>query len=74
MHIDAPAEERGQAGSEQAGRRVSVVVIGDGQSGLSGGYTEVHLFGHFTADGRMRRAHMATRTVPSHDSSEKGSA
>ncbi|MGW5464087.1 hypothetical protein [Streptomyces sp. NPDC003996] len=53
---------------------MSVVVIGDGQSGLSGGYTEVHLFGHFTADGRMRRAHMATRTVPSHDSSEKGSA
>lgn len=36
--------------------------------------TEVHFFGHFTADGRMRRAHMATRTVPAQDSTEKRSA
>jgi hypothetical protein len=26
--------------------------------------TEVHLFGEFTDDGRMRRAHQLTRTVP----------
>ncbi|WBO68885.1 nuclear transport factor 2 family protein [Streptomyces camelliae] len=32
--------------------------------------TEVHFFGHFTADGRMRRAHMATRSVPALDSTE----
>ncbi|MBX7555473.1 nuclear transport factor 2 family protein [Streptomyces sp. NPDC004232] len=32
--------------------------------------TEVHFFGHFTTDGRMHRAHMATRSVPTHDSTE----
>ncbi|WP_342452764.1 hypothetical protein [Streptomyces roseochromogenus] len=36
--------------------------------------TEVHFFGHFTADGRMRRAHMATRTVPAHNTGEAGTA
>ncbi|MGN5381156.1 nuclear transport factor 2 family protein [Streptomyces lasalocidi] len=34
--------------------------------------TEVHFFGHFAADGRMSRAHMATRTVPAHDTGEEG--
>ncbi|MFD9513923.1 flavin-containing monooxygenase [Streptomyces mirabilis] len=38
MYVDAPAPERGQAGSERAARRATVVVIGGGQSGLSAGY------------------------------------
>ncbi|WP_435810361.1 hypothetical protein [Streptomyces mirabilis] len=38
MYVDAPAPEKGQAGSERAGRRATVVVIGGGQSGLSAGY------------------------------------
>lgn len=29
--------------------------------------TEVYFFGEFTADGRMRRAHMATHTVSAED-------
>ncbi|WP_306185352.1 MULTISPECIES: nuclear transport factor 2 family protein [unclassified Streptomyces] len=35
---------------------------------------EVCFFGRFAADGRMRRAHMATRALPADAGSEKGSA
>ncbi|WP_395366773.1 nuclear transport factor 2 family protein [Streptomyces sp. YH02] len=33
--------------------------------------TEVHLFGEFTEDGRMRRAHQLTRALPAAGASER---
>ncbi|MFF5523183.1 nuclear transport factor 2 family protein [Streptomyces coeruleorubidus] len=33
--------------------------------------TEVHLFGEFTEDGRMRRAHQLTRALPAAEASER---
>ncbi|MGW3319392.1 nuclear transport factor 2 family protein [Streptomyces fungicidicus] len=34
--------------------------------------TEVHLFGEFTEDGRMRRAHQLTRALPASGTDEEG--